>query len=160
MRALEDKLIPMEEVASKAASLRLLSKKIVTTNGCFDLLHIGHLNYLREARAMGDCLWVGLNADSSVRALKGPSRPLQDEATRSIQLAALEAVDFVTLFFESTPEKFLEKVQPWVHVKGGDYQGRDLPERRIVEQGGGSIRCVAFTEGFSTTSLIERIKRL
>ncbi len=160
MRVLEEKHISMKDAAAKAESLRSLSKKIITTNGCFDLLHVGHLNYLREARAMGDLLWVGLNADASVRALKGPTRPLQSETTRSLHLAALEAVDFVTLFFETTPEVFLEKVKPWIHVKGGDYQGRDLPERSVVERGGGSIRCVAFTEGFSTTSLIERIKLL
>jgi D-glycero-beta-D-manno-heptose 1-phosphate adenylyltransferase len=160
MRVLEEKHIAMEVVAAKAATLRSQSKRIITTNGCFDLLHVGHLNYLREARAMGDLLWVALNSDASIRVLKGPTRPLQNQMTRSLHLAALEAVDLVTIFFETTPEVFLEKVKPWIHVKGGDYQGRDLPEKAVVEQGGGSIRCVDFTEGYSTTSLIERIKLL
>lgn len=143
-----------------ADELRAQGKKIVTTNGCFDLLHVGHLQYLGQARELGDRLWVGLNSDRSVRALKGPKRPIQDERTRMLQMAALEAVDYITLFETLTPEEFLQRVRPAIHVKGGDYRPEDLPESQVVKNGGGKIECLPFAEGFSTTSLIEKIQSI
>lgn len=158
MRDPKTKQISFEDRSAHAEALRKNGIKIVTTNGCFDLLHLGHLNYLREARLLGDCLWVAVNSDASVKRLKGPSRPLQDANTRALQLAALEAVDYVTVFEDDTPASFLEAVQPAIHVKGGDYRPEQLPERKEVEAAGGKIVCLPFTEGFSTTSLIEKLK--
>jgi rfaE bifunctional protein nucleotidyltransferase chain/domain len=160
MRQPSDKIIAPKDVETKAAALRDRGVKIVSTNGCFDLLHLGHLNYLAQARGLGEVLWIGLNADASVRRIKGPQRPLQDEHVRLQQLAALEAVDFVTLFEEDTPETFLQKLRPAVHVKGGDYRPEDLPERAVVEAGGGKVEVLAFTPGFSTTGLIAKLKSL
>lgn len=158
MRDPLQKLIPFSEAAFHARQLHSDSARIVSTNGCFDLLHLGHLNTLREARGLGSCLWIGLNSDASVRRLKGLGRPLNDEKTRALQLAALEAVDFITVFDDATPQKWLELVRPAVHVKGGDYRPADLPERAVVEAGGGTVACLPFTDGYSTTSLIERIR--
>lgn len=143
-----------------ADELRAQGKKIVTTNGCFDLLHIGHLQYLGQARELGDRLWIGLNSDRSVQALKGPKRPIQDEKSRLLQMAALEAVDYITVFEALTPVEFLKQVRPAIHVKGGDYRPEDLPETSVVEAGGGKIECLAFTPGFSTTALVEKILSL
>jgi D-glycero-beta-D-manno-heptose 1-phosphate adenylyltransferase len=153
------KFISREAAPETAQRLHSAGKKIVTTNGCFDLLHLGHLRYLFEARAQGDVLWIGLNSDASVKRLKGPQRPLQEEQVRAEQLAALECVDYVTLFPEDTPEDFLERVRPSVHIKGGDYSPETLPERKVVEAHGGSLLCLGFVPGFSTTALIEKIKQ-
>ena len=158
MRNAADKLIPFDQARVLAVSLKHAGRRLISTNGCFDLLHLGHLNYLAQARQLGDCLWVGLNADASVRRHKGPSRPIQDQQTRALQLAALEAVDYVTLFEQDTPEDWLGLVQPTVHVKGGDYRPQDLPEGKVVIAGGGSVQCLPFTPGFSTTDLVARIK--
>lgn len=135
-------------------------KRLVTTNGCFDLLHWGHIQYLNEAKALGDLLLVGLNSDASVKRLKGPSRPLNPELVRARQIASLECVDYVVIFEEATPEAFLEMVKPAIHAKGGDYRVEDLPERKVVEAGGGEVRVLSLVPGFSTTSLIEKLKLL
>ena len=124
LRSLDEKIIPSNHLAELAAELRSSGKTIVTTNGCFDLLHLGHISYLLEARKLGDVLIVGINSDSSVRGLKGTNRPICSEITRAKQIAGLESVDYVTIFNEQTPEAMLSKIQPSVHVKGGDY----LPE--------------------------------
>ena len=180
MRKAQDKLIAFSAAQTHAATLRSQGRALVTTNGCFDLLHLGHLNYLASARELGDVLWIAINSDASVRRNKAdapgerpilpeceraevlaalrPSRPIQDERTRAMQLAALEAVDFVTVFDEATPEAFLALVKPAVHVKGGDYRPEDLPEAKVVQAAGGRVQCLAFTPGCSTTDLIERIK--
>jgi glycerol-3-phosphate cytidylyltransferase len=158
MRVPSEKIVAFSDLISHAKALRSQGRRLVTTNGCFDLLHLGHLNYLQEARLLGDCLWVGLNSDASVKRLKGAQRPLQTESVRALQLAALEAVDFVTVFGEDTPEAFLEGVRPFLHVKGGDYDVSRLPERHIVERGGGKVQCLSLTQGFSTTGLVEKIK--
>lgn len=159
MRNPTEKIISWTRAETLAFDLRNQKTKIVTTNGCFDILHLGHLNMLKDARLLGDRLWVGLNSDASVRGLKGSGRPIQDQHTRALQLAALEAVDYVTVFEQSNPEAFLAKVRPAIHVKGGDYKAQDLPERKVVEQAGGEVICLPFTEGFSTTALIEKLKR-
>lgn len=129
---------------------------VVTTNGCFDLLHVGHLALLREAKAMGDTLVVLVNDDDSVRRLKGPSRPLVPAADRAELLAALEPVDFVVLFAEDTPEAALAAIAPDIHVKGGDYTPDDLPEARVVREAGGRVAIVPLVDGRSSTGLIER----
>jgi D-glycero-beta-D-manno-heptose 1-phosphate adenylyltransferase len=158
MRNPESKIIPLAELEALSERLRRSGQRIVTTNGCFDLLHWGHLAYLRDARSLGDCLICGLNSDASVKRLKGVERPLVAENYRALQLASLEAVDYVTIFGETTPEKFLANVKPSVHVKGGDYRPEDLPERKVVEASGGKVVCVSLIPGFSTTALIAKLK--
>jgi glycerol-3-phosphate cytidylyltransferase len=158
LRSLEEKIIPKDRLSQICEQLHKSGKKIITTNGCFDLLHLGHISYLDEARRLGDILIVGLNSDSSVKKLKGPTRPICDELTRSKQVAALEAVDYVTVFNEDTPEALLTLIKPSIHVKGGDYIPQNLPETKIVERYGGKVICLSLFEGYSTTNLIEKIK--
>jgi len=129
----------------------------VFTNGCFDLLHAGHVASLEAARALGDGLVVGLNSDSSVRALKGPTRPVIPQGDRAIVLAALECVDLVVLFDELTPEAILGLLRPRVHAKGGDYVAEELPEYGLVRSWGGEVRILPILEGRSTTSILARI---
>lgn len=160
MRLPEDKLISLSAISAVAVRLRAEGKRIVTTNGCFDLLHWGHIKYLSEARRHGDVLICGVNSDVSVRGLKGTGRPMTAERIRALQVAGLESVDFVCIFDDSTPERFLAQVKPDVHVKGGDYQDKPMPERALVEGHGGRIVLIALEEGFSTTGLIERLRTL
>ncbi|HZD05387.1 MAG TPA: D-glycero-beta-D-manno-heptose 1-phosphate adenylyltransferase [Longimicrobiales bacterium] len=134
--------------------------RLVFTNGCFDLLHPGHVLYLARARALGEALVVGLNTDASVRRLKGPGRPLVPQDDRALVLAALASVDAVTLFGEDTPAHLIEALLPDVLVKGGDYDLADVVGREAVEAAGGSVAVIPFIEGYSTTSLVERIRRL
>lgn len=158
MRPLQTKVLTKEALQKVCSDLKKQGKRIVSTNGCFDILHLGHLQYLEKARALGDILICAVNSDESVRKLKGPSRPIHSENTRALQLAALESIDYVVVFGEDNPEKILALIQPHVHVKGGDYRAEDLPEKKIVEQFGGEVKCVALTPGFSTTQLIENLK--
>lgn len=142
-------------------------RTVVFTNGVFDLLHLGHVQYLQAARNLGDLLVIGLNSDVSTRALKGPKRPLVPEHERAALLLSLRAVDYVTIFGDRTAERIVAALQPDVYVKGGDYavgptaqnsvQGKDLPEARIVQQYGGRIELISYVAGHSTTELIERI---
>jgi rfaE bifunctional protein nucleotidyltransferase chain/domain len=134
----------------------------VVTNGCFDLLHVGHVTYLAGARALGDALLVGLNSDASVRELKGPARPLNPEADRALVLAALTMVDAVSLFPERSAAHFLERAQPDIYVKGGDYTLDTINpgERRIVESAGGSIVFLPLVPGRSTSALLAKIAQL
>jgi len=131
---------------------------VVFTNGCFDLLHPGHVSYLRAARSLGDALVVGLNSDASVRRLKGPPRPVVPEKDRATMLAALESVDAVILFGEDTPVRLLRDLKPAVYVKGGDYRIEDLPEAEVAADIETEIRIIPFEPGYSTSALIERIK--
>lgn len=140
------------------AALRGKNKKIVFTNGCFDLLHVGHVRYLARARSLGDALVVGLNADRSVRKLKGPGRPLTPQRERAEILASLAAVDFVTIFSESTPEKLIRAVKPDILVKGGDWKKEDIVGSGFVESRGGKAMSLATVPGKSTTRLIKKIK--
>jgi len=158
MRSIEEKIVPTNKILELCEKLRAAGKNIVTTNGCFDLIHLGHISYLIEARNLGDILIVGLNSDSSVKQLKGPSRPIQSELTRAKQLAGLESVDFVTIFSDSTPIPLLKLIKPTIHVKGGDYSPEQLPEKSTVEAFGGKVVCVSAVAGFSTTDLLKRIK--
>lgn len=156
----QSKIVSWKNLPQVAADLRARQRRVVTTNGCFDLLHWGHIQYLNEARALGDCLFVAVNADATVRRSKGTARPLNPQDWRALALAALEAVDYVVIFEEATPEEFLRIVQPAIHVKGGDYLPENLPERKVVEAGGGEVRCLSFVPGVSTTKLIEKMKSL
>ncbi|OFZ17868.1 MAG: D-beta-D-heptose 1-phosphate adenosyltransferase [Bdellovibrionales bacterium RBG_16_40_8] len=133
-----------------------INRKLVFTNGCFDLLHVGHIRYLREARTLGDLLIVGLNTDSSVKRLKGPNRPLQSEADRAEILASLECVDFVTLFDEDVPTELIKKVRPDILVKGGDWAIDKIEGGAFVRSYGGEVRTLQFVDGRSTTEIIKK----
>lgn len=133
--------------------------RVVFTNGCFDILHVGHARYLKDARALGDILVVGVNSDASVKRLKGPERPIQCEADRSELLAALGCVDYVVLFTEDTPARLVEEVAPDVLVKGGDWPVEKIEGHKFVLARGGEVKSLAFHPGHSTTSLIERIDK-
>lgn len=152
-------LIPKERIEDFCATLREAGQRVVFTNGCFDILHAGHVRYLEEARALGDCLVLGLNTDASVRRLKGETRPVNTELDRAAVTGALAAVDYVVLFDEPTAETLIEKVRPAVYVKGGDYTRETLPEARVVEKYGGEVHFIDLVPGRSTTKIIEKIGR-
>jgi rfaE bifunctional protein nucleotidyltransferase chain/domain len=133
---------------------------LVFTNGCFDILHPGHIQYLAAAKALGDRLIVGINSDDSVRKLKGPHRPIHHQAFRMTMVAALRSVDAVVLFDEATPTRLLRIIKPHIHVKGGDYTPTDLPEYDTVVAYGGQVRCLAFVPGYSTTAIIQQIQQI
>lgn len=152
---IEQKIKTREEIANLSESLKKEKKILVFTNGCFDLLHRGHIAYLREARRMGDVLIVGLNSDSSVRRLKGPERPVKGEEERAFLLSALEFVDYVVIFPEDDPRALLSCIRPDILVKGGDH----APENILGREFAGKTLSLRFVEGFSTTKLIERVKR-
>ena len=135
-------------------------KKVVFTNGCFDLLHPGHIQYLTQARALGDCLIVGLNSDQSIQVIKGPHRPICNQQFRATMLDALKPVDAVVIFEDPTPMALIATIKPHIHVKGGDYQVESLPEYNTVIQLGGQVQCLSFLDGYSTTSLIKRIQSI
>ncbi len=151
-------LIARSEIEAHCQRLRAEGKQIVFTNGCFDILHAGHVRYLAAARAQGDLLIVGLNSDASVRRLKGPSRPVNPEEDRAEVLGALRAVDAVTIFDEPTAAELIALVKPQVYVKGGDYTLDTLPEAKIVQQYGGRVAFIDLVAGRSTTHIIEKIK--
>jgi D-glycero-beta-D-manno-heptose 1-phosphate adenylyltransferase len=154
------KVLTLKQVARWAASARRCGQRVVATNGCFDLLHFGHVSYLQRARELGDLLVVGLNGDQSVRQLKGPGRPLVPEAQRAAVLAALTCVDAVVIFPERRAHRFLGTVQPDIYVKGGDYRPDTLDprERAVLTAIGSKIRILPFVKGFSTTHLIAKIR--
>ncbi|SRR6266403_1204098 len=153
------KIVDLEEVSDRCDRLRAAGKKLVATNGCFDLLHVGHVRYLQAARALGDFLVVGLNADRSVRELKGTGRPLTTENDRAELIAALQCVDLVTVFPQLRATQFIAAVRPAIYVKGGDYSRETLDEeeRAMLKDIGAEVRLVPFQTGYSTTRLIEQI---
>jgi D-glycero-beta-D-manno-heptose 1-phosphate adenylyltransferase len=157
-----DKIIPWEKLPEWRAALRAGGRRLVVTNGCFDLLHPGHVTCLETARNLGDALLVGLNSDGAVRALKGPDRPVNTEADRATVLAALQSVDGVCIFAEKTATRFLAAAQPDIYAKGGDYTLETLnqEERRLVEQAGGTVVVIPVVPGKSTTALLQKIARL
>ncbi len=133
------------------------SKTIVFTNGCFDILHPGHLHYLNEAKELGDVLIIGLNSDASVKKLKGPRRPINDEIFRATMLLGLQSVDAVVIFDEDTPINIISIIKPAIHVKGGDYNIKELPEYSVVKEHGGRVQCLSFIEGYSSTDIINKL---
>jgi D-glycero-beta-D-manno-heptose 1-phosphate adenylyltransferase len=154
---LSGKVLSVEDAVAWRESLRASGKRVVFTNGCFDVLHAGHVEYLQWARAQGDALVLGLNSDASVRALKGERRPLVSFADRAVILSGLRAVDVVVSFGERTPEVLLEKIRPDVHVKSAQYREDELPERTVVLEHGGEIRLAPHIAGRSTTDIIAEI---
>ncbi|NNE14481.1 MAG: D-glycero-beta-D-manno-heptose 1-phosphate adenylyltransferase [Saprospiraceae bacterium] len=140
--------------------LRENNQKIVFTNGCFDLLHPGHVDYLAKAKAFGDVLMVGLNSDASVQTLKGEQRPINKVMDRLKMLAALEAVDFVIIFEEDTPLKLIQKIKPDYLVKGGDYSMDNIVGSDFINENGGKVEIIPFLNGYSSSELIEKIKTL
>ena len=159
---ISDKIVALKELAQRASKLRKAGKKIVATNGCFDLLHVGHVRYLNAARALGDALIVGINGDQSVLELKGPGRPINGENDRAEIVAALECVDLVTIFPEMRATRFLERASPDVYVKGGDYNQDTLnaEERQVLQKIGAKIDIVPFEPGYSTSDLLKRLSEL
>lgn len=138
--------------------LKSQNKKVIFTNGCFDILHVGHLRYLNEAKKQGDVLIIGVNSDASVKRLKGESRPINNQFDRAEMLSGLKAVDYTVIFEEDTPEELIAILKPSIHVKGGDYKKEDLPETKIVESYGGEVRILSFVEGKSTTNIVKKIQ--
>jgi D-glycero-beta-D-manno-heptose 1-phosphate adenylyltransferase len=157
-----DKIIAWDKLPNWRAVLRATGKKLVVTNGCFDILHLGHVTYLENARNSGDALLVGINGDDATRQLKGAGRPVNSETDRAAVLAAIESVGGVCIFTDKTATKFLAAAQPDIYVKGGDYTLDTLnqDERRAVESSGGKIVIVPLVLGKSTTALLEKILRL
>lgn len=155
---LNNKIYSLETLTQRRNMWRVLGQRVVFTNGCFDLLHRGHLQYLAEARELGHVLIVGINSDQSVKALKGPNRPLLNEVDRAFQLASLHAVDALVVFDEETPLNLLKALQPDVLVKGGDYAPDQVVGKEVVEAAGGRVQIIPFLAGYSTTALIDRIQ--
>jgi rfaE bifunctional protein nucleotidyltransferase chain/domain len=153
------KIKGLKEAGKEIEGLKSLGKRIVFTNGCFDILHIGHTRYLYEARCLGDHLIVAVNSDRSVRAIKGPDRPVINQDERAEMLAALACVDSVVIFDEETPLKAIEFIMPDILVKGGDWDIKDIVGSDAVMAAGGEVRGISFVEGSSTTGIIERIER-
>ena len=154
------KVVPLNELAKRVKELRAGGKKVVATNGCFDLLHLGHVRYLKAAHALGDILVVGLNGDQSVRDLKGPGRPINRERDRAELLAALESVDLIAIFLELRATRFIELAMPDVYVKGGDYKSETLnaEERTALQKIGTQIEIIPFEKGYSTSGLLEKMR--
>jgi D-beta-D-heptose 7-phosphate kinase/D-beta-D-heptose 1-phosphate adenosyltransferase len=152
-----DKLIQFTEIAALSADLQAQGKKIVFTNGCFDILHAGHVLYLEKARSLGDVLVLGLNSDASVQRLKGNSRPIVCQSERSIVVAGLAAVTYVCIFEEDTPLELIKQVQPDVLVKGGDWHADQIVGADFVMAKGGTVLSLNYEEGISSSSIIDRI---
>ncbi|EMJ95569.1 D-glycero-beta-D-manno-heptose 1-phosphate adenylyltransferase [Leptospira alstonii] len=156
---LNNHIVLWENVTTIADRVRK-DRKIVFTNGCFDLVHKGHITYLSQARELGDFLWVGLNSDSSVKRLKGEQRPVVCEEDRAVLLSNLRFVDAVTIFPQDTPLDLIRLVKPAIHVKGGDYKAEDLPETPMIREFGGEVQILPFVPGKSTSLLIQKILKL
>ncbi len=149
--------VKQEDLQELLKKLRAEGKTIVTTNGCFDILHVGHVRYLEETKKFGDVLIVALNSDASVRRLKGENRPINNEMDRAEVLNGLKSVDYVVLFDEDSPADLLSKIKPDVHTKGADYTIETLPEAKIILENGGRVEFIKFVEGKSTTNTIKKI---
>jgi len=156
---MNSKIITLPELGRRAGEIRQAGKRLILTNGCFDLLHVGHVRYLKEARELGDFLAVAVNGDDSVRALKGLGRPLNSETDRAEILSALEAVNFVTIFSSLRATEVIEAVRPAIYVKGGDYtpESLDLGERTALQQVGAKTVILPLVPGKSTSQLIQRV---
>ena len=155
-----NKILERETLRNKLEALRKKGKKIAFTNGCFDILHVGHVRYLREAKKTADVLVLALNSDSSVRSIKGEKRPLVSEQERAEVLAALEFIDFVTIFPESTPLELINYLKPDILIKGGDWPEEKVVGREEIKKWGGRVAIIPEIEGKSTTNVVEKIKSL
>ena len=156
----QSKILSRDAAVRRVNSWRVRGEKVVFTNGCFDLVHLGHISYLEEARSLGDRLVIGLNTDRSVQELKGPQRPVLNENDRARLLAALECTDIIVLFDEETPYELIKAVMPDILIKGGDYDPDTIVGADVVRENGGDVRVLPFVSGYSTTSLIKRIQEL
>ena len=156
---MNSKILTLDQLAAESGRLRSESQRVVATNGCFDILHVGHVRYLAAAQKLGDVLVVGLNGDDSVRQLKGEGRPVNRERDRAEVLAALESVDYVTIFPENRATNFLRAAAPAVYAKGGDYTADTLEpgERAVLDEFGSRIEIIPFEKGYSTSELLTRI---
>lgn len=159
MERTADKIVGLEEAKARVAAWKRQGMRVVFTNGCFDLLHLGHVDYLEKARNLGDALVVGLNTDDSVSRFKGPQRPIQDEKSRARVMAALKAVDLVVYFNEDTPKNLISALVPHILVKGSDYLAENIVGADVVKNAGGEVKTIEFVPGYSTTRLVERIKK-
>ena len=153
-----EKILTLEQMLQERERLRAAGARLVFTNGVFDLLHVGHVRYLAQARSLGDALVVAINTDRAVRELKGPARPIFDEAERAEIVAALRSVDYVTIFDDISPRSLIARLLPDVLVKGGDYQLDQIHGREEVEAAGGKVISLPFVNGASTSALIQRIR--
>jgi rfaE bifunctional protein nucleotidyltransferase chain/domain len=160
LNKIQSKIHSLENLKQRLKVWSLFSKKIVFTNGCFDILHLGHIDYLTKAADAGDVLIVGVNGDNSVRRLKGPHRPINTEQQRSTIIASLHFVDAVIIFHEDTPYELIKLVEPDVLVKGSDYKPEEIVGSDIVKQKGGVVKTIDFLKGYSTTSIEARIKEI
>ena len=153
------KILDENQLNQQLAVWRFLNKKIVFTNGCFDIIHLGHIDYLSKAKDLGDILLIGLNTDDSVKRLKGNNRPIKNQLERSVLLASLQFIDGIILFNEDTPYELIKKVKPNILVKGSDYKKEDIVGADIIENTGGDIITIDFLEGYSTTSILDKIRK-
>ena len=153
----KQKIKKLEELKEIVKELKKQNKKIITTNGVFDILHLGHIKYLQEAKKLGDVLIVAINSDDSVKQIKGPERPINSEQSRAKVLAALSFVDYIVIFNETNPVNILSEIKPGIHVKGGDYRIEQIIEKDIVEKNDGKIILIPEIKGYSTTDLINKI---
>jgi len=160
MRNFEEKIKTRAEIKRIAKKLKSEGKKIVTTNGCFDIMHAGHAESFEKAKSFGDVLIVGLNSDKSVKENKGDLRPIIDEKNRAKMVAALEAVDYVVLFDEKEPTKLIEQIKPDIHIKGADRKMSEIIEKDAVEKNGGKVILIPFKTDISTTKIIEKIVKI
>jgi D-glycero-beta-D-manno-heptose 1-phosphate adenylyltransferase len=159
MEKTERKIKPLAEAKEQVKTWQADGEKVVFTNGCFDLLHLGHVDYLEKAKNLGDRLVIGLNTDASVSRFKGAERPLQDQTSRARVLAALEFVDLVVLFNEDTPLNLITELLPNTLVKGSDYLAENIVGADVVKKAGGKVETIDFVAGYSTTRIVEKIKR-
>lgn len=160
LEIIKKKIVPLEQLKRNLSVWRMKDLKIVFTNGCFDLLHHGHIDYLSKASDLGDVLVIGVNSDSSVKKLnKGENRPIQNENDRALILSALQFVEAVTIFEEDTPLELIKTIQPDVLVKGGDWKENDIIGADVVKAKGGTVAVIPFVEGYSTTNIEKKIKQ-
>jgi len=158
MERTADKIKSLNAAKALVEDWKRLGKKVVFTNGCFDLLHLGHVDYLEKARNLGDVLVVGLNTDDSVSRFKGPQRPIQDQHSRARVMAALQAVDLVVYFDEDTPLGLISELLPQVLVKGSDYLAENIVGADVVKKAGGEVKTIDFVPGYATSRIVEKIK--
>ncbi len=160
LEIIRSKILDLQTLKRQLATWRFFQKKIVFTNGCFDIIHLGHIDYLSRAKNLGDKLLIGLNTDESVRQIKGLHRPVADQDSRAVFLASLRFIDGVVLFNETTPYNLIREIIPDILVKGSDYRIENIVGADIVSENGGRIVTIQFLEGYSTTGVIEKIKKI